>query len=196
MLASRCTSCRRCRGEMVGEGGPGVAGVSAVASSTPCDVLEDLIHLGVAFGSTIWASVVVISREQVVHDLMRRRLRALRRRGRRAQGSPVFWAHPSGRHAWCVSSDSASTERAPPLFHAAPLGVVAQLRVCAVAAGAGYCAFVQKSVMTLWLRPPSHVAARVIVCWSRPAAGFASRICDMVVYCGGGAKESLKASIV
>ena len=117
---------------MVGEGGPGVAGVSAVASSTPCDVVEDyLIHLGVAFGSTIWASVVVISREQVVHDLMRRRLRALRRRGRRAQGSRVFWAHLSGRHAWRVSSDSAITERAPPLFHAAPLFVCVRSCACA-----------------------------------------------------------------
>ena len=116
---------------MVGEGGPGVAGAGAVASRTPCDVLEDLIHLGVAFGSTIWASVVVISREQVVHDLMRRRLRALRRRGRRAQGSRVFWAHPSGRHAWRVSSDSAITERAPPLFHAAPLFVCVRSCACA-----------------------------------------------------------------
>ena len=190
MLASRFTSCRRCRGEMVGEGGQGVAGVGAVALSTPCDVLEDLIHLGVAFGSMIWVSVVVISREQVVHDLMRRRLRALRRRGRRAQGSPVFWAHPSGRHAWRVSSDSAITERAPPLFHAAPLFVCAQLRVCAVAAVAGYCAFcVERRHDFVAPGSPSHVAARVIVCWSRPAAGLASRISDMVVYCGAGRRS-------
>ena len=97
MLASRCTSCRRRRGEMVAEGGQGVAGFGAVALRTPRDGREVFTRPGVAFGSTIWASVlcvVVIRREQAVHDRMRRRLRVLRRRGRRAQGSRVLWAQP------------------------------------------------------------------------------------------------------
>ena len=114
---------------------------------------------------------------------MRGRLRALRRRGRRAQGSRVFWAHLSGRHAWRVSSDSAITERAPPLFHAAPLFVC--VRSCAYAPLQqlqGTAPFVSKGVVTLWLRAPPATSPRAssFVGHAQPLGsplGFATWLC-------------------
>ena len=137
MLASRCTSCRGCRGEMVREGGQGVAGVGAVALLTQRNGFENFIHLGVAFGSTIWAPVCAwwpfsLRRLCTIGCVGSCEFCAAGGAARRARGD-------SG----CTPSGRRVSRR---LYHAEPFLVFAQLRVCVVAAVAGYLCLVFRSI--------------------------------------------------